>query len=84
MKINYLTVILCVSAIAGWAQDSEGGKLLVKYQRTSASMEMESAAPHARGLGGMISQHSTLHYPTINTCLTVYETGDYLFEKIDE
>lgn len=84
MKMIYLTLVFCLCATAGWAQENAEGKPLVKYQRTNAYMEMESASPHAQGLGGMVSQHSTLHYPTINTCLTVYENGDYVFEKIDE
>jgi hypothetical protein len=66
------------------AQENADGNLLLTFQRTNAYMEMESAAPHARGLGGMVSQHSTLHYPTINTCLAVYDSGAYTIERIDE
>src|SRR5262245_2127062 len=84
MRVMCSVVLLILGAAIGLAQENAEGKVFVKYQRTNAYMEMESAAPHARGLGGMVSQHSTLHYPTINTCLTVYENGDYRFERIDE
>src|SRR5215813_7519243 len=84
MKPAYLLVVIFLCAVVGLAQENADGKVLVKYQRTNASMEMDSAAPHAQGLAGTVSQHSTLHYPTINTCLTVFENGDYLFERIDE
>ena len=84
MKPTYLILVFLTCAAVGVAQESAGGKVLIKYQRTNANMDLDSAAPHARGLEGMVSQHSTLHYPTINTCLTVYESGDYVYERIDE
>lgn len=84
MKTIYVPLLLAVCAASALAQEGGNGKVLLAYQRTNTSMEMESAAPHARGVGGTISQSSTLHYPTMNTCLTVYEGGNYQFEKVDE
>ena len=84
MKIIYLTLLFWLCAIGSFAQDQPAGKPLLAFQRTNANMEMESAAPHARGVEGTVSQSSTLHYPTINTCLTVYDNGVYIFERVDE
>ena len=89
MKIVPLLIITVMLAIPILAQDSASSgnaKMLLNFQRTSAYMELESAAPHARGMEGMTTRSpgSTTHYPTTNECISIYADGTYSFERVEE
>jgi hypothetical protein len=79
-----LTIVVCAGLAGLAAQENADGNLLLTYQRTNAYMEMESAAPHARGLGGMVSQHSTLQRGwTQKQILEAFEKGQS-FPAVDK
>ena len=83
MKIIPLLISILAMAMLALAQDtasSGGGKLLLNFQRTSAYMESDSAAPHAQGMEGLTSRNpgSTTHYPTTNECISIS------FERVEE
>jgi len=89
MKIIPLLISILAMAMLALAQDtasSGGGKLLLNFQRTSAYMESDSAAPHAQGMEGLTSRNpgSTTHYPTTNECISIYADGSYSFERVEE
>ena len=85
--IPVLAIYLLASvALAQDTASSGNGKLLLNFQRTSAYMETDSAAPHAQGMEGMTSRNpgSTTHYPTTNECISIYADGTYSFERVEE
>ena len=89
MKIIPLLISTLAMAMLASAQDtasSGSGKLLLNFQRTSAYMESDSAAPHAQGMEGLTSRNpgSTTHYPTTNECISIYADGSYSFERVEE
>jgi hypothetical protein len=59
---------------------------MLRFQRSIAYMESESAAPHARGMAGITYNNpgTTLHYPSSTSCMLVYPDGRYILEKIEE
>src|SRR5437870_2999532 len=91
MSKRFIPLLLLAVAFAmlAWAQDtssSGNAKLLLNFQRTSAYMESDSAAPHAQGMEGLTSRNpgSTTHYPTTNECISIYADGSYSFERVEE
>lgn len=60
--------------------------LLLNVQRSTANLETDSAAPHARGIGGITfgNPGETSHYPNSLACVLVYGDGRYIFEKTEQ
>jgi hypothetical protein len=59
---------------------------LLTLQRSRASLDIQSSAKHARGMEGLTygNPGDVWNYPNSLSCLVVYGTGRYVFEKRDE
>lgn len=75
-----LGTIVCVTLAAGQ------GTLLLRLQHSTAALEINSSAPHARGFAGITTGNpgDVWHYPNSVSCLLVYGDGKYIYEKRDE
>jgi hypothetical protein len=78
-----MTVTAVFAQVATGQQNSNR---LLYFQRSTAYMETESAAPHAQGMWGVTfgNPGDVSHYPNAVSCLLVYSDGRYVFEKTEE
>jgi hypothetical protein len=76
-----LTVIATISL----AQDATQTKpLLLSYAQTEAYQESQSAACTDCGMAGMMGPGTTVHYPSTNVCISVYNDGSYSYARVED
>jgi hypothetical protein len=78
-------VFLGVMAAAHMATDRDPTALL-RVQRSTAALEIESNVKHAQGLSGVTTGNpgDIWRYPNSLSCLVVYGDGRYVWERRDE
>jgi hypothetical protein len=81
LRLSTFLVLFLAQAAIG--QDSAA---LLRLQRSKAYLDINSAAPNARGFAGITtgSPGDTWHYPNTVSCVVVYDDGKYALEKRDE
>ena len=77
---------LLASALLAPAAIAQSSLPILRFQRSTAYLESERAAPHARGMEGMTygNPGTTVHYPSMTSCTLVYPDGRYILEKTEE
>src|SRR5437762_6562660 len=84
--MKLLMAVLAGTVLAQVATGQQNSNPLLYFQRSTAYMETESAAPHAQGMWGVTlgNPGDVSHYPNAVSCLLVYSDGRYIFEKTEE
>ncbi len=81
-----VVAFLALAIFARVATSQGNGTPLLRFQRATAELEIDSGAPHARGFGGITTHNpgDVWRYPNAASCLLVYRDGKYVYEKRDE
>ena len=68
------------------AQFAAAQQPLLRLQRSTAELEINSGAKHAQGMQGITygNPGDVWHYPNSLQCLVIYGDGKYVYEKRDE
>jgi hypothetical protein len=81
-----IAALLGMAISAHLAASQVNGTPLLRFQRSTAELEINSSAPHARGFSGITTGNpgDRWNYPNSVSCLLVYADGKYFYEKRDE
>jgi hypothetical protein len=76
-------VLLAIIAAADMAVSQD---TILRMQRSTAALEIDSNAKHGQGISGVTTGNpgDVWHYPNSLACLLVYTDGRYVLEKRDE
>ena len=76
--------VILMTGMTAWAQDAATKPLLLSFEQTNAYLQTESAACTDCGMQGLAGPGTTVHYPTTNVCISVYNDGSYSYDRVED